>query len=255
MRILFVMVAGYGLLSGTASGQVARMRADATPSFEVATIKRADSNTQNQGFQTRGHRIAIVNESVTSMMMFAYSIHEKQIVDGPAWLSERYDVNGVPDVEGQPSMMQYQGMLRKLLEERFGLKVRREQRELPIYAITVAKGGAKIAKTTLGPDALPDQTGNSNGREPYMKFTNNTMDEFALGMQYFLPRPVVNQTGLAGRYDFTLKWSTEEAPVTDAAASPGMFTAIQEQLGLKLEATKGPAEVVVVGHVERPSEN
>jgi uncharacterized protein (TIGR03435 family) len=88
-----------------------------------------------------------------------------------------------------------------------------------------------------------------------MKFTNNSMADFALCMQYFVERPVIDQTGLTGRYDFMLTWTPDAAHTGDANAAPGMFTAVQEELGVKLEPTKGPADVLVVDHVERPSGN
>jgi uncharacterized protein (TIGR03435 family) len=81
------------------------------------------------------------------------------------------------------------------------------------------------------------------------------MDDFALCMQFYVDRPVVNQTGLTGRWDFVLKWTTNDLKAADSNAAPGMFTAIQEQLGLKMEAVKAPAEVLVVDHAERPSAN
>lgn len=253
-----VWLAGLALAVGVGVGaqDVPAMAKDAKPAFEVATIKLTDPNDQNQGFHTRGHRISIENMPVMNMIMFAYSVHAKQVVDGPAWLNEtRYDVDGVPDVAGEPNLPQYQEMVRKLLEERFGLKFKREKREMPIYAIRVAKGGVKIAKTKAASELEMDQTGGGSGSGQTMRYTANTMDNFALGMQYFMNRPVVNQTELAGRYDFTLKWTTDESKVTEADAAPGLFTAVQEQLGLKLEATNGMAEVLVVEAVERPSAN
>ena len=87
------------------------------------------------------------------------------------------------------------------------------------------------------------------------KFTNNSMADFALGMQSFLDRLVVDETGLTGKYDFVLKWTPDETNGNDPHEAPGIFTAVQEQLGLKLEPTKGPADVLVIDHVERPSEN
>jgi len=234
---------------------VAQMAADAHPSFEVATIKPTDPNDSNQGFHTRGHRISIENETVESLISFAYAIHAHQIVDGPAWFhSDRYDIDGVPDVEGEPNLKQYQEMVQKLLADRFQLKFHREKRELSIYAITIAKGGPKLTKSTADNDQI-DQTGNGNGNQHRTKFTNNSMADFALGMQYFMERPVIDQTGLTGRFDFVLTWTPDASHTGDPNAAPGIFTAVQEELGLKLEPTKGPADVLVVDHVERPSEN
>jgi uncharacterized protein (TIGR03435 family) len=146
-------------------------------------------------------------------------------------------------------------MLRRLLEERFGLKFHWGKREMAVYAVTVAKGGAKLAKSTSDPNGLLDQTGDWQNGQQTMRFTNNGMADFALCMQSFLDRPAVDRTGLAGRYDFVLKWTPDESKVSDASAAPGSFTAIQEELGLKLEPVKAQADVLVVDKVERPSAN
>jgi uncharacterized protein (TIGR03435 family) len=231
------------------------MAADAHPSFEVATIKPADSNELKGNFRIGGHRIYIENQSVDSLLSVAYAIHQKQIVDGPAWLDTRYDIVGQADVEGVPNLHQIQEMLQKLLASRFDLTFHREKRELSIYAITVAKGGPKLAKSANNSNGLPTQSGSGSGGQLIRKFTNNSMSDFALGMQAFLDKPVVDETGLAGRYDFVLKWTPDELSTNDPNAPPGIFTAVQEQLGLKLEPTKGPTHVLVIGHVERPTEN
>ncbi|MGP8259718.1 MAG: TIGR03435 family protein [Acidobacteriaceae bacterium] len=232
------------------------MAADAHPSFEVATIKPADPNKLKGNFFIGGHRIVIENQSVNSLMVFAYAIHQQQIVDGPAWLDTRkYDIVGQADVEGVPNLRQIQEMLQKLLESRFNLRLHREKRDLAIYTITVAKGGPRLAKSPDSANGLPTQSGSGSGGQQVRKFTNNTMSDFALGMQAFMDRPVVDKSGLAGRYDFVLKWTPDESNTTDPNAAPGIFTAVQEQLGLKLEPAKGPTDVLVVDHIEEPSEN
>jgi len=232
------------------------MAADAHPSFEVATIKPADPNELKGNFIIGGHRIVIENQSVNSLMVFAYAIHQQQIVDGPAWLDTRkYDLVGQADVEGVANLQQIQEMLQKLLESRFNLKFHREKRELAIYAITVAKGGPRLAKSQDTANGLPTQSGSGSSGQQVRKFTNNSMSDFALGMQGFLDRPVIDKTGLAGRYNFILRWTPDELNTNDPNAAPSIFTAVQEQLGLKLEPARGPADVLVIDHVEAPSEN
>ena len=231
------------------------MAADAHPSFEVATIKPADPNELKGNFRIGGHRIYIENQSVDSLLSVAYAIHQKQIVDGPAWLGTRYDIVGQADVAGVPNLHQIQEMLQKLLASRFDLTFHREKRELSIYAITVAKGGPKLAKSANSSNGLPAQSGSGSGGQVIRKFTNNSMSDFALGMQAFLDKPVVDETGLAGRYDFVLKWTSDELSTNDPNAPPGIFTAVQEQLGLKLEPTRGTTDVLVISHIERPTEN
>ena len=247
---------GRSLMAQAGPVPVKMMAAEAHPVFEVATIKPSDPNDRSEGFHSNGRRIYIENQTVNKMLIFAYAVHSKQVVGGPDWFgTERFDINGVPDVEGVPNMRQQQEMVQKLLADRFGLKFHREKRELAVYALTDAKAGPKLTKSQGDPNGLGDQTGNGNMGEMTYKFTNNTMDDFALCMQFYVDRPVVNQTGLTGRWDFVLKWTTNDLKAADPNAAPGMFTAIQEQLGLKLEAVKAPAEVLVVDHAERPSAN
>lgn len=232
------------------------MAANAHPSFEVATIKPANPNEASGNFRIGGHRIFIEDQTVDNLISVAYAVHPKQIVDEPGWLgTEKFDIEGQADVAGVANLRQIQEMLQELLKDRFDLKFHRDKRDLSIYAITVAKGGPKITRSAETSYGLPSQTGHGRGGQMERKFTNNSMSDFALGMQAYLDRPVVDETGLPGRYDFTLKWTPDTSPASEPDAAPGIFTAVQEQLGLKLEATKGPADVLVIDHVERPSPN
>ncbi|MDW5266342.1 MULTISPECIES: TIGR03435 family protein [Acidobacteriaceae] len=231
------------------------MAADAHPSLEVATVKPADPN-ETGNFIVGGHRLVIEAQTVNDLISFAYAVHRKQIVDGPAWLgTESFDIDGQADLPGVANLHQVQEMLQKLLQDRFGLKLHRDKRDLSIYAIKVAKGGPKLAQSTENAYGLPTQSGHGQGGQQQRKFTNNSMSDFALGMQAYMDRPVIDETNLPGRYDFTLKWTPDNVPTNEPGAAPGIFTAIQEQLGLKLEATKGPADVLVIDHIERPSAN
>ena len=237
-----------------AQGQKAMVK-EAHPTFEVAAIKLTAPENRNQGFHNDGNRVHIENETVKSMLMFAYGVHGKQLVGQPAWVDETaYDVRGVLDTAGEPNLKQLQEAVQSLLGDRFGLKLKREKRDLSYFALRVA-GTPKIVKAA-NPEAAPDQSGNG-GKNMVMKYTSNTMDEFIIGMNYFTDRPVVNETGLAGRWDFTLRWTPDGLKGDDAAAdaAPGLFTAMKEQLGLKLEPAKGPVEVLVVDGVTRPSAN
>jgi uncharacterized protein (TIGR03435 family) len=259
-KAMGVLVAGAMLVAQSgAFGQeqeVAAMGKEAHPSFEVATIKPSQPEDQSAGFHESGRQLFIENETVESMIAIVYGLQAKQIVDVPDWCTkDHWDIKGVPDEAGQPNWPQYREMVRKLLEERFGLKFHREKRELSIFAMTVAKGGSKLVASKGEMNGMLDQTGSNNGVEQSWKYTNNTMEDFAQGMQDFLDRPVVDETGLKGKFDFRLEWTGDGAVNPDPKAPPGLFTAVQEQLGLKIEPTKGPAEVLVVERVERPSAN
>jgi len=235
---------------------VKMMSADAHPVFEVAAVKHSDPNSGIHRFHMEGRHFKIEYQTVKRLMMFAYGVNKGQIVGEPEWAnSEWFDVDGVPDVEGEPSMKQAQEMVRRLLTDRFGLRFHREQRDMAIYALIVAKGGSKLKKTQSAPNSLPDQSGGNNSGVRRMKFTNNSMEEFALGMQFMVDRPVVDKTGLPGKWDFDLVWTYDDTRLTDPDAPPGLFTAVQEQLGLRLDAVKAPVDVLVVDTVERPSAN
>jgi uncharacterized protein (TIGR03435 family) len=231
------------------------MAKDANPGFLVATIKPSDPAAgEGWAFPDEGRHVSATNASVATILSVAYRIHIKQIVGGPEWLSkDRYDINGVPDVPGVPNLPQTQEMYQKLLADRFHLVFHRETRQLPIYAVTVAKGGPNLK---LADPSEPLNTGNSGkGGRRTLKFTNMSMPDFALNMNFYEDRPVIDQTSLPGRYDFTLKWTYDLTKEDEPDAPPSVFTAIKEQLGLRMDAVKGPAQVFVIDHVERPSEN
>ena len=165
-----------------------------------------------------------------------------------------------------PNDQQWKDMMQKLIAERFALTFHRDKKELSVYVLSVARSGSKLTKSEADPSRHFGWSfrGRIGGD---LNFSDANMTDFANLMQRnVLDRPVVDQTGLTGRYDFTLDFTPDESqfegmgtkvsPPTDSAnPPPNLYTAIQEQLGLKLEATKALAEVVVIDHVEKPSEN
>jgi uncharacterized protein (TIGR03435 family) len=175
----------------------------------------------------------------------------------PEWAkTEHFDADGVPDVVGEANAKQFRSLLRKLLEERFGLKGHQEQREMAVYALRVAKGGPKMGPSQGDPDALPEDAGGTDEKGRQVRtYANVSMAELAAMLQFHVDRPVVDQTGLTGRYDFKLTWTVEEGNATLPDAPPGLFTAIQEQIGLKLEPVKAMADMLVIDKVERPGAN
>ena len=242
------------------------MAANADPSFEVATIKPSKPDEQGKAFLVRGNRFQTINTTLGEMMSFAYGVHSKQVINAPAWAAtDKFDIDAKPDGEGAPSDKQWKSMLRKLLVERYMLTFHRDKKELSVYVLSVAKTGPKLSKSDGDPNGLPGLF--FRGGLGDLHVTNANMADFSSLMQEsVLDRPVLDQTGLAGRFDFTLKWTPDDSqfagmgakipPPTDSAnAPPNLYTAIQEQIGLKLDATKAPAEVLVIDHVEKPSEN
>jgi uncharacterized protein (TIGR03435 family) len=245
------------------------MPADANPTFEVATIKPSRPEAQGSSILVgRGgtNLFTTTNTTVADLIVFAYGLHARQLTGGPSWLeSDKYDLTGKPDQPGIPNVTQLRSMLQKLLADRFQLAFHREKKELSVYAITVAKSGSKLNKSDSSAGILPGFGGRGPGN---IGVRNSTMAEFADFLQSrILERPVVDQTGLPDRYDFTLKWTPDQAqlaamgpnapapPPAAADAPPDLFAAIQQQLGLKLESTKAPVDVLVIDRLQKPSEN
>lgn len=229
------------------------MAADADPSFEVATIKPSSPDEHGPRYDFQGHRFSVIHASLIDLINFAFGLQKSQISNAPDWaVSQSFDISAVPDREGEPSIQQWQSMVKKLLANRFQFKFHDERKELHVYLLTVVKSGPRLKRSDLpGPAGLGGSPGNLGA-------TNATMDDLAgLLAHGFLDRPVVNQTGLTGKFDLKLTWTPDEEqpPRQSADAPPGLFTAIQEQLGLKLVATKAPADVMLIDRVARPSAN
>jgi uncharacterized protein (TIGR03435 family) len=245
------------------------MAADADPGFDVVTVKPSDPKNRGKGFGMRGRHFTTLNTNLNDLIAFAYGLHSKQIIGAPDWFgTDLFDLDGVPDVEGQPSLHQMEMMVGKMLPDRFQLKFHHEQRELSVYIITVAPGGPKMAKTTSGPN---DPQGFGFRGLGDLIVRNLSMTEFATWMQSgVMDKPVVDHTGLTGKFDFALKWTPDDSqfaqfrgsinPQPPAAgdnpdAPPSLYTAVQETLGLKIEAGKAMDDVIVIDHVEKPTPN
>lgn len=244
------------------------MAANANPSFEVATIKPSRPDAPGRSILVgRGgtNLLTTTSTPVADLISMAFDLHPNQIMGGPSWLeTEKYDISAKPDQEGVPNLEQLHAMIEKLLKDRFQLAFHREKKELSVYVITLAKGGPKLAVSQLKGN-LPGFGGRGPGS---LGAVNATIAEFAGFLQArILDRPVVDQTGLTERYDFQLRWTRDNAQAATAAANapiiaadsadapPDLFAAIQQQLGLKLESKKAAADVLVIDHIERPSDN
>lgn len=247
-------VALLGLLTaGLASAQ----------SFEVASIRRNLSGDSGSRVNAApGGRVVATNVPLRNLIQNIFRVQDFQLVGGPDWLtSERWDI--IASAGGEPSREQMLVMLKQLLVDRFGLAVHTETREAPIYALVLARRDRRLgpqlqSDPTNCAARPPDTQGCGTDRGPgIMTTAGSSMDEIALALSRVVGRSVVNDTGLPGQYRFQLTWSPEpavgEAPAGSAGAS--VFTALQEQLGLKLEARRGPIEVLVVDAATRPAEN
>ena len=260
------------------------MAADANPSFEVATIKPNNSGAVRlQGLVIRGRTFMTRASSVEDLISFAYDVQEKQIVNAPAWItSERYDIEAIPDAPGTPNTEQVRMMIRKLLADRFKLTFHKDERDLPAYVLTVAKSGEKLAPTKLK-GQLPGLGFRPGKGGITLQVINAAIPDFTGFLQVLvLDRPVVDRTGLTGRYDFSCTFTPDDSefgghppqrpgstpPAQGAAArqagteataavpsAPNLFEAMQEDLGLKLSAEKTSVEVIAVDHLDHPSPN
>jgi uncharacterized protein (TIGR03435 family) len=271
-------------LAGAAAIAVPAQEKDAT--FEVASVKANKSGDRNGNLRLDpGGRVNAVNMPVRPIITFAYQLAQYQLIGGPAWLaSDRYDLVAKMDqnvdpatiIPGASTPSPMQLALRQLLEERFKLKSHRETREMDIYALVMAKPGggpgpglkpttqdcaaaAAAARRGGPPPAGPNAPFcGIQGGPGRLRFGGLPASAFAQAFSGQAGRMVIDRTGLTGGWDFELTFAPEnpgpEAPPADPNA-PSFFTAIQEQLGLKLEATKGPVEVLVIDSVEKPTED
>jgi uncharacterized protein (TIGR03435 family) len=244
------------------------MAADADPSFEVATIKPSKPDQPGKLFGVRGIHFRTINTTLTDLITFAYGVQQKQVVNPPSWMdSEKWDIDAQPDVPGAPNKQQVAIMVQKLLADRFQLTFHKDTKELSAYVLTVSKSGNKMTAGSTDPNQLPGLFFQRVGAPTILGVQNATMVDFAGLMQSaVLDRPVVDQTALAGKWNFLLKWTADEsqfggmgikipAPTDAADAPPPLFTAIQEQLGLKLDAGKAQVPVLVIDKAEKPSDN
>jgi uncharacterized protein (TIGR03435 family) len=267
----------------------------ARPSFEVASIKPSDPGQRGSSIMNQpGGRLVIRAVPLRALMTFAYRVRDFQVSGGPGWVgTDRWDMEaraeegsitpptGLPD-PNTPDPMAIR--LQSLLEDRFQLKLHRETRDLPIYELSIAKGGSKMK---LSEDQTPYQPPERGAPPPPPMQPGGAMPRFSMrmgrgnleGVAMDIPnivqafssqfgRTVVDKTGLKGLYDLKLQWTPDLAALGGPAGpggpeaappidpnGPSIFTAIQEQLGLKLDSTKGPVDVLVIDSVQKPTEN
>jgi uncharacterized protein (TIGR03435 family) len=228
-----------------------------SPAFDVASVKSRNpavaESSNRTSIDSAPGSLTIRNASLSECIKWAYLIRDYQI-SGPAWLmTEKYDITA--KASGPAPLNQLRQMLRTLLTDRFQLQLHRETKELPVYELVAAKSGPKLHKAEPG-----GHTG-MKGENGSFVFEGTSMPQFAedLATLSQVDRPVLDRTGIPGVFDFNLKFgesNDEMKRALIAGDGASIFTLIQEQLGLKLEARKGPVEMLVIDHVERvPTEN
>ena len=241
-----------------------------TKEFEVASIKphKAGDDGRVAIQITPGGRWRATNVPLNMLLNMAYELKPGQMSGAPAWInSERYDIDAKMDAALGPNpkpgeMLPY---VQNLMEKRFGLKFHRETKEMPVYALVVAKGGVKMRESK--PEEQGPQIRMGRGQ---MTCTKIDMDLFARELSRAVGRPVLNQTELTASYNFELTFTPEgpagggpgghDGPAPGPAPAPGgdgptVFTAVQEQLGLKLDSKKAPIQMFIIDKIEKPEEN
>jgi uncharacterized protein (TIGR03435 family) len=273
---ILLIVAAYAMFAQSAG----------SPRFAVASVKRGAEFTMDvpMSISARpGGRLTTTNAPLGHLIQRAYGVQPYQVVAGPAWInSDGYNIDAKPETDTDQKQMWL--MLQTLLTERFQLQLHRETRELPVFALTATKGGPKLPEPQSGPcnEVMPPR-GPSGGRIAppcgpgilgsgtglTMEGLNLTMAKFTGFLGTLLGREVVDKTGFTRKFDLHLEFAADDliaglpfhgkpedsAQAADPAARPSIMIAVQEQLGLKLESTKGPVEVLVIDRAERPTAN
>lgn len=221
-------------------------------SFDVATIKPAGPDEAGiSGEDGRNGLLKMWNVSLKRCIRYAYKVPEDQILGGPKWIGEvGYDIVAKTDHQaGEPELLT---MLQPLLRDRFRLQLHRETRMVPGYTLTVAKGGIKANLSD------PTRHSGGNGGRGFIDATGSQLSALTIRLSALLGRPVIDMTGDTRKFDLHLRWTPDDAqtgPDSAAPDGPSLFTALQEQLGLKLESGKVSADVLVVDHAEPPTDN
>ena len=262
-----IVIATVNAPAGLAQTQAVQLR------FEVASIKPVKEGGKGGIQILPGGRLKLEGFTLKNLISFAYDIREDRITGGPRWSgSAAYNIDAKPEhaesadqgaaAPGTTSWQRMEHRLQVLLAERFGLAFHKDVKEGPIYALVVARGGAKLQPTTEAGD-IPPSTMRSSGS---ITGRAGTVRMLAALFSNWLQRPVEDRTGLTGRYDYKLEYAQETAPAgrggppdmppepgSSGSSGPSVFTALQEQLGLKLESTRGKIVTIVIDRAERPA--
>jgi uncharacterized protein (TIGR03435 family) len=236
---------------------------EAADQFAVATIH---PSRPEEGFSVvvNGRRFSTTQASLKDLIDYAYMLHSRQITSGPGWIeTDKFDVVAETDGNDRLKQPDARKMVQQLLADRFHLGFHRDRKELSVYEIVSANERLKLTKSTGDANGFGTVGFPALGE---MVVKNATIAEFANFLQrYVLDRPVLDESGIEGRYDLKLEWTADESQFIGRASQmqapdrnvepPDLFTAVREQLGLRLTPKKGPAPILVVDRVEKPTEN
>lgn len=268
---LFAVAAGISVqaqnaLPKSVSAGATNATGTTAPAYEVVSIRPSKSESGNGSWQTLPDGYRITNMPLLSLVYSAYGITmESQISGLPGWVkTDPYDIEAKVDADTAEAWKkltwkerskQEQPMLQSLLADRFQFKAHEETKQLPVYDFVIAKGGLKMKQASADEKTFYTWNGGSSGFTFTARATS--VQSLATSLSGSIGRIIVDKTGLGDKkFDFELKWTPDLQRATDAIdAGPSIFTALEEQLGLKLVPSKGPVQVLVIDHMERPSPN
>lgn len=239
------------------SSSLPPMAADADPSYDVATIKPATADEQHANFDLRSHRFTATGTSAKELIKIAWNLRGRQVIGGPPWLEDKkFDIVAEPDTPGRPSEQQSRVMVRKLLAERFNLQAHTEQQLYPVLALTL---DPKAPRPTPSDPKFSDSVniyGRRDGDDIVLHVSGATIAQMlAYIMNTFQARQLVDETGLTGTYNITLRIpGLAQGPISDDDIGAGLVQAAQ-QAGFKFTPKKEPLPVVVVDHIDLPTPN
>ena len=225
--------------------------------FEVASIRphRFAGDEPSDRRVLPGGRFVATATTVRTLIRIAFGTDDNRMSGAPGWIdSETFDINATTADHAEVSTpQQFQQLILSLLEDRFQLKFHREQKEGPVYWLELDKPGKLGPALKLStPASKPNMSTNSNGSKAVMKASKMSMADIAGALRRQAGRPVEDHTDLKGDFDFEIEWAPDETP---DSTDPSLFTVLREQLGLKLQPTKGITETLVIDHITHPSAN
>ncbi|KAA6462002.1 TIGR03435 family protein [Acidobacteria bacterium AB60] len=294
--LVIMLPVGFGVVRGQSGARPDGTSSDTAnnlPKYEVASIKPSVSSDAKSGMSRMllmPDGMKIEGVPLQMVLRVAFGVEDDRLVGLPSWArSSRYDMEAKVSADDAPRFEKLKGeernaMLLPVLEERMGLKYHHETRELPVYNLIIARGGAKLTESKSPPlPLIPGSSKPTDPKEPMaggrmmmspgrIEAEGATLEMLAHGLSAQVGHTVANKSGLTGRYDYTLEWTPDNAspPPPGGPGGPGLpgkmdasneatqvslFTAIQEQLGLKLESEKGKVDVIVIDHIDQPSPN
>jgi uncharacterized protein (TIGR03435 family) len=256
---MFQAAGGAGLIVLMSSG-VFGQPAPSIRTFDVASVKLHQGPMRSIGISTPGLRLNADATNLRGLLMYAYNVRNYQVSGSAPLLTvgdTRYDIVAKAEGSGEPTRAEFRQMLQSLLADRFKLKFHREMREMPVYELVVGKNGPKFKESAS--DASPTAHFHWTGRNNEITMPKATMADMLDGIENsFLDRPVLDNTGLIGTYDIKLTYTPDVRSNRDSEpdlSDISIFTAVQDQLGLKLQAQKAMVEILIVDYAEKPSEN